>query len=62
MRRDPAEQRSTQEEGADDQARDLANMNQPVKKANQPKLQRSKNEAGQGKVRSQDPNYGRGHH
>lgn len=62
MRRDPVQQHTTHQEGAKDQAKDLEAMNQPVKKANQPYEQREKNEAGQGKVRAQDPNFGRGHH
>lgn len=62
MRQDPAEQRATQEEGRKDQAKDLEHMNQPVKKANQPKLQTGKGDTAAEQVRSQDPNFGSGHH
>lgn len=62
MRTDPADQRATQEEGAKNEQKDLENQRQPTSLANRDRQERSKDEAGQGKVRSQDPNYGRGHH
>lgn len=61
MRPDSAERHATRKEGAKDQAKDLDQQPQP-QSAHREQDERAHDQAGQGRVRSQDPNFGRGHH
>ena len=61
MRPDDQKRKATQKSGARDSTR-LQQQNQPTSAANRDHAERSHHEAGQGKVRSQDPSFGRGHH
>lgn len=62
MRVDDQKMKATQKSGAKDQQKHLEQQHQPQSPANRDRSERSHGEAGQGRVRSQDPNYGRGHH
>lgn len=62
MRPDPAKRSATQDEGGKDEARDLDSRNQPTSMANRDRRDRADDDTGEAKVRSQDPNFGRGHH
>ena len=62
MRPDAQKLHAQQKEGAKDQREDLENMRQPRSAANRDLEKRGKDEAGEGRVRSQDPNFGRGQH
>jgi len=61
MRPDDQKRKATQKSGAKDASR-LQQQHQPQSAANRDRADRSHHEAGPGKVRSQDPNFGRGHH
>lgn len=62
MRPDPAKQQATQQERRKDEAGDLARQGQPTSLANRDRKDRADDGTGQEKVRSQDPNFGRGPH
>ncbi|HZH42745.1 MAG TPA: hypothetical protein VEY50_01485 [Lysobacter sp.] len=62
MRPDAAKQNATQQEGAKDEAKDLENLRQPESAARREQDERGRDETARGRVRGQDPNFGRGHH
>ncbi|MFD0738887.1 hypothetical protein ACFQZQ_06290 [Lysobacter koreensis] len=62
MRTDPAKQNATQKESLKRSQKDLENLRQPQAAAHRDHADRGKDETGQARVRSQDPNFGRGKH
>lgn len=60
MRSDPAKQQATQTEGRKDEARDLDDRRQPGSVADRDRRAQPQEQAGEGVVRSQDPDFGRG--
>lgn len=62
MRTDPVDRRTTREEGTKTEARDLGHRGQKVSSAHRSEAQAEDEAAPLDKVRSQDPNFGRGHH
>jgi hypothetical protein len=62
MRTDPADQRATQKEGREDEARDLDRHGQKISPAHRPEAQAEDDAAGIDRIHSRDPNLGRGHH
>lgn len=62
MRVDRQKMQAQQKEGMKNEQEDLENQRQPQSLANRDRDERGNDETGQGQVRSQDPNFGRGHH
>lgn len=62
MRPDEQKLRAQHEEGKKNEQKDLENQRQPQSLANRDRSERGRDETGEGRVRSQDPNFGRGHH
>ncbi|GAB6195918.1 hypothetical protein [Lysobacter xanthus] len=62
MRTDPAQAQATQQEGKKKDARDLDGRHQKVSPAHESETQADDGAVAQDRVRSQDPNFGRGHH
>lgn len=62
MRADRQKMQAQQKEGMKNEQDDLENQRQPQSLANRDRDERGDGETGQGRVRSQDPNFGRGRH
>ena len=60
MRVDRQKMQAQQKEGMKNEQDDLEHQRQPQSLANRDRDERGNDETGQGKVRSQDPNFGRG--